>query len=45
MHDNLFVYLSVCDVAILCSSFHVDKSNAKMVEFCLMRMIIKVDAW
>ena len=22
MHDNLFVYWSVCDVTILCSSFH-----------------------
>ena len=24
MHDNLLVYWSVCDVTILCSSFHVD---------------------
>ena len=45
MHDNLFVYWSVCDVTILCSSFHVDNSNAQMVGLCLMRMIMKVDAW
>ena len=45
MHDNLFVYWSVCDVTILRSSFHADNSNAKMVVLCLMRMIKKVDTW
>ena len=44
MHDTLFVYWLVCDVTILCSSFLVDNSNAKMVGLCLMRMIMKVDA-
>ena len=44
MHNNLFVYWSVCDVTILPSSFHVDKSNAKMLGLCLTRMIMKVDA-
>ena len=45
MPDNLSVSWSVCDVTILCSSFHVENSNAKMVWLCLMRMIMKVDAW
>ena len=45
MHDNLFVYWSVCEVTILCSSFHFDNSNDKMAGLCLMRMIMKVDAW
>ena len=45
MHDNLFVYWSVCDVTILRSYFHVYNSNAKMVVLYLMRMIMKVDAW
>ena len=44
MHDGLFVYGAVCDVTILCSSFHVDNSNAKVVGLSLMRMIMKVDA-
>ena len=35
MHDNLFVYWSMCDVTILRSSFHVDNSNAKMFGLCL----------
>ena len=33
MHDNLFVYWSVCDVTILRSSFHVDNSNAKWLGY------------
>ena len=45
MHDNLFVYWSVCDVTILCSSFHVDNSKASMVGLCLTSIIMKVDAW
>ena len=45
MHDNLFVYWSVCDVTILRSSFHVDNSNAKNVRLRLMCMVMKVDAW
>ena len=45
MHDNIFVFWSVFGVTIVCSSFHVDNSNAKMVGLCLMRMIMKVDAW
>ena len=45
MHDNLSVYWSVCDVIMLRSSFRVDNSNAKMVGLCLMRKIMKVDAW
>ena len=36
MHNNLFVYWSVCDVTILRCSFHVDNSNAKMVGLCLI---------
>ena len=45
MHDNLFVYWSVCDVTILRSAFQIYNSNAKMVVLYLMRMIMKVDAW
>ena len=45
MRDNLFLFWSVFDVTILCSSYHVDNSNAKMLGLVLMRMIMKVDAW
>ena len=45
MHDDLFVFWSVCDVTILCSSFQDDNSNAKMVGLFLMRMIMEIDAW
>ena len=45
MDDNLYVFWSVSDLTILGSSLQVDNSNTKMVGLCLMRMIMKVDAW